>query len=272
VASGPQRKLKADRVPRALFVEYARTRDPAIREQLHLAHVALAAFLARRFAYRGEPLEDISQVAQLGLLQAIDRFDPEREVEFSTYATATIVGEIKRYFRDKTWSVHVPRRLRERNNALMRALDTLTGTLGRSPTIQELADVAGVSFEDAVEILEVGLAYSPASLDAEVRNAEQEEASSLLEYLGTDDPAIAHAEDQQTLEKALRRLPEREQLIIRLRYYDDYSQAEIAKRLGISQMHVSRLQRQALNRLRLAMSDASITPTDEAEPVDSSPT
>jgi len=253
VTGRPRQKPRGQRVPRELFAEYARTRDPAIREQLLLAHSALAAYFARRFAYRGEPLEDLQQVAQLGLLQAIDRYDPTREVEFSTYATATIVGEIKRYFRDKTWSVHVPRRLRERNNALMRTLDALTAKLGRSPTIQELAEATGVSFEDAVETLEVGLAYSPASLDAEVRNTAEDESSSLLEYLGTDDPALARTEDRHTIEEALHSLPEREQLIIRLRYYEERSQVEIAERLGISQMHVSRLQRQALHRLRAAI-------------------
>ncbi len=253
MAARPRQKPRDQHVPRELFLEYARSRDPAIRERLLLAHSALAAYLARRFAYRGEPLEDLVQVAQIGLLQAIDRYDPTREVEFSTYAAATIVGEIKRYFRDKTWSVHVPRRLRERNQALMRAVDNLTASLGRSPTLPELADAVGVSFEDAVETLEVGLAYSPASLDAEVGNAEGDEPSSLLDYVGTEDPELAHTENRHTIEEALSTLPEREQAIVRMRYYEERSQSEIAQRLGISQMHVSRLQRQALRRLRAAI-------------------
>lgn len=232
-----------------LFLRYWHTRDPAVREELVLAYGGLASYLARKFGYRGEPLEDLQQVAQVGLLNAIDRFDPTRGMEFSTYATETIVGEIKRHFRDKTWMVHVPRRLRELNNSLMRVVDTLTTRLGRSPTIAEIAEHAGVSFEDTVEALEVGRAYNPVSLDAEVGGAE-EDAAALRDQVGVQDPALATLEDRSTVEQALQRLPQREQSVLRMRFYQELSQAEVARRLGISQMHVSRLQRDALQRMR----------------------
>ncbi len=235
---------------RALFAEFAHSRDPGVREQLVLAHGSLAAYLARKFANRGEPLEDITQVAQIGLLKAVDRFDPERGIEFTTYATVTIVGEIKRHFRDKFWAVRVPRRLRELNNTLMKAVEGLAQRLGRSPTIPEIAAETGVPFEDAVEAFELGRAYSPASLDAELSEGGDEHASSLMDYLGTEDPAIERLEDRQTLEGALQMLPARQREILQMRYYDGLSQSEIARQLGISQMHVSRIQREALRRLR----------------------
>lgn len=243
---------------RALFLEYQRAHNPNVREQLVLAHAGLATYMARKFANRGEPLEDIIQVAQVGLLKAVDRFDPSRGVEFSTYAGATIVGEIKRHFRDKFWSVHVPHRLRDLNNTLMRAADRLTQALGRSPTIEEIALETGVPFEDAVEALEVGRAYSVASLDADVGDAGDDQNLSLLETLGTEDHELVHLENRQTLDGLLQRLPAREQVVLRQRYYEGVSQAEIARRLGISQMHVSRIQRDALRRLRQL-----ITPPDE---------
>ncbi len=233
-----------------LFRKYQRSRDPAVREQLVLAHSGLAKYLAHKFAGRSEPLEDLVQVAHIGLLQAVDRFDPTRGVKFTTYATATIVGEIKRHFRDKSWSVHVPRRLREVNNALMQAVERLSVRLGRSPTIAEIAEHVGVSFEAAVEALEVGHAYNPVSLDAEQSTAADEDASALVDAIGSEDPELGRLETRFTLEAALAALPERERTVLRLRYAKERSQAEIARQLGISQMHVSRIQRTALNRLR----------------------
>lgn len=235
---------------RDLLLEYWRSRDPDLRERLVLAHASLAAYLARKYANRGEPLEDILQVAQVGLLGAIDRFDPSRGVEFSTFATATIVGEIKRYFRDKSWSVHVPRRLRELNNQLMRTLEALSQELGRSPTLQEIADASGVPFENVIEALEVGQAYNPVSLDTEVAETRGGQPSSLMDYLGDEDRELRRAEERHSIAAALEALPQQLASIIRLRYYEDLPQAEIARRLGISQMHVSRLQREALRRMR----------------------
>lgn len=250
MASGSRAEGSEREAARDLLHEYWLNRDPTIRERLVLAHASLAAYLARKYAYRGEPLEDILQVAQVGLLGAIDRFDPGRGVEFSTFATATIIGEIKRYFRDKSWSVHVPRRLRELNNQLMRTMEGLSQTLGRSPTIPEIAVASGVPFENVVEALEVGQAYNPVSLDSEVAETRGGAPSSLADYLGGDDQELRHAEERHTVENVLAALPEQLQAIIRLRFYDDLPQAEIARRLGISQMHVSRLQREALRRMR----------------------
>jgi len=240
---------------RSLFARFYKTRDPALREELILAHKSLAIYFARKFGDRGEPLEDVIQVAQIGLLKAIDRYDPTRGLEFSTYATPTIVGEIKRHFRDKLWAIHVPRRLRELNQRLMQAVGELSQRLGRSPTIPELARTTGMNFEDVIEAMEVGRAYSPISFDAESGEGEDEPSATLLESVGFEDLALERFEDRATLDWAMSRLSERAQHIVRLRFQDDLSQAEIARRLGISQMHVSRILRDALAQLRLLVSD-----------------
>lgn len=240
---------------RALFRRLRKTRDPAAREELTLAHESLALYLARKFADRGEPLDDVIQVAQIGLLKAVDRFDPNRGIEFTTYATPTIVGEIKRHFRDKLWAIHVPRRLREFNYTLMRAVEELSQRLGRSPTIPEIAEAMGASFDAVLEAMEVGRAYSLVSLDAEGAESDEDHAVSLRDAVGAEDQALEHLEDRATLEWALRTLPERPREIVRLRFFEDLSQAEIARRLGISQMHVSRILREALTRLRALIAD-----------------
>ena len=250
MTSRPGRKTQDKAALRALFVKFAESRDPAIREELVLSHSSLAAYLARKFANRGEPLEDLTQVAHIGLLKAVDRFDPARGIEFSTYATVTIVGEVKRHFRDKFWTVRVPRRLRELNSSLMKSVELLSQRLGRSPTIPEIAEETGVPFEEVVEALELGRAYNPASLDAELAEGDEDHGTSLMDYLGGEDPELVRLEDRHTLEDALQNLPERQHEILRLRYYEAMSQADIARKLGISQMHVSRIQRDALKRLR----------------------
>jgi len=250
MTSRPGRKTQDKAALRALFVKFAESRDPAIREELVLSHSSLAAYLARKFANRGEPLEDLTQVAHIGLLKAVDRFDPARGIEFSTYATVTIVGEVKRHFRDKFWTVRIPRRLRELNNSLMKSVELLSQRLGRSPTIPEIAEETGVPFEEVVEALELGRAYNPASLDAELAEGDEDHGTSLMDYLGGEDPELVRLEDRHTLEDALQNLPERQHEILRLRYYEAMSQADIARKLGISQMHVSRIQRDALKRLR----------------------
>jgi RNA polymerase sigma-B factor len=249
------RRLLDKEQVRALFQKFQEERSPDVREELTLAHESLAIYLARKFADRGEPLEDIIQVAQIGLLKAIDRYDPTRGIEFTTYATPTIVGEIKRHFRDKLWAIRVPRRLRELNYTLMRGIEELSQRLGRSPTIPEIAQFSGVDFEDVISALEVGRAYSLVSLDAETSDGDEEHSVSLLESVGDEDVALERLEDRATLDWALARLPERAQQIIRMRFFDDLSQAEIARRLGISQMHVSRILREALARLRTLVSD-----------------
>lgn len=249
------RRLLPKAEAQSLFRRLRRTKDPAAREALVLAYQGLAIYLARKFAGRGEQLEDIIQVAYIGLLKALDRYDPGRGIEFTTYATPTIIGEIKRHFRDKLWTIRVPRRLREINYALMRMIEELSQRYGRSPTIPELAEAAGMSFEDVLEALEVGRAYSLASLDAEASEGEDDHATSLLESLGDQDRALERVEDQASLEGATERLPARLRQIVRMRFFDDVSQAEIARRLGISQMHVSRILREALTRLRELIAD-----------------
>jgi len=234
---------------REQFVAFARDRDAASREQLVAAHLGLAEYLARRFANRGEPLDDLVQVASLGLIKAVDRFDPERGVEFSTYATHTIVGELKRHFRDKGWAIRAPRRMQELYLRLGKVVGTLGQELGRSPTIAELAAEVKVSEEEVLEALEAGQAYRSTSLDAPAGN---EEGETLGTRLGDEDPSLENAESRATLSPLLAQLAPRERLILHLRFFEGLTQSEIATRLGISQMHVSRLLARSVAQLRSA--------------------
>lgn len=234
---------------REQFVAYAQARDPVLREQLVNAHLGLAEYLARRFANRGEALDDLVQVASLGLIKAVDRFDPERGVEFSTYATHTIVGELKRHFRDKGWAIRAPRRMQELYLRLGKVVATLGQELGRSPTIAELAAEVKVSEEEVLEALEAGQAYRSTSLDAPSGN---EEGETLASRIGEEDPSLEDAESRATLSPLLAQLAPRERLILHLRFFEGLTQSEIATRLGISQMHVSRLLARSVAQLRAA--------------------
>lgn len=235
-----------------MFVDFASTRDRALRDQLVAAYLGLAEYLARRFANRGEPLDDLVQVASLGLVKAVDRFDPERGVEFSTYATHTIVGELKRHFRDKGWAVRAPRRMQELYLRLTKVIGALGQTLGHSPTIAELAAEVQVSEEEVLEALEAGQAYRFASLDAPSGEAE---SPSFASYLGDVDPAMEDAEHRAMLAPLLRKLGPRDQLIVHMRFFQGLTQSEIASSLGISQMHVSRLLAKSVSKLRAAADD-----------------
>jgi RNA polymerase sigma-B factor len=235
---------------RAKFAEYARTRDVTLRDELVAAHLGLAEYLARRFANRGEPLDDLVQVASLGLLKAVGRFEPDRGVEFSTYATHTIVGELKRHFRDKGWAIRAPRRMQELYLRLGKVVATLGQELGRSPTIAELAAEVEVSEEEVLEALEAGAAYRFASLDAPP--AGDGDGDTLAARLGVEDAELDDAERRATLSPLLAQLPRREQLILHLRFFEGLTQSEIATRLGISQMHVSRLLARSVAQLRAA--------------------
>jgi len=234
---------------RELFLQYKKTEDPQIRDQIIAIYANLVEYLARRFKNRGEPLEDLVQVGIIGIIKAIDRFDIERQVEFTTYATPTIIGELKRYFRDKSWAVRVPRRLQELNFQINKPTGTLTQKLGRSPTIAEIAHYLGVSQEDVIEAIETGEAYSFVSLEG-TSNEDEEKSFSLLEYIGQEDKELANLEDRASLMSALSGLSRREQQIIYLRFFKGLTQTEIASRLGISQMHVSRILRDTLQNLR----------------------
>jgi RNA polymerase sigma-B factor len=236
------------------FREYARSHDPGLRAELVTAHMGLAEYLARRFTNRGEPLDDLVQVASLGLLKAVDRFDPERGLEFSTYATPTIVGELKRHFRDKGWAVRVPRRVQELHLRLGSVVSTLSQELGRSPTIGEIAQAASVSEEDVLEAIEAGHAYRFTSLDAPAGN---DEDGTLATQLGRDDQALIDSEHRVALSPLIARFPARERTILHLRFFEGLTQSEIAGRLGISQMHVSRLLARSLGQLRASAEDDS---------------
>jgi RNA polymerase sigma-B factor len=230
------------------LAEFGKTRDPALRTELIEAHMALAAHLSRRYVNRGEPLDDLVQVASIALVKAVERFDPARGVEFSTYATHTIVGELKRHFRDKGWAVRAPRRLQELYLCLNQAVSVLSQELGRSPSIPELAAEVGVSTEEALEALEAGHAYRFASLDSPGNG--DEERDGLVASLGEVDPGLSGVEDRAILAPLLAALGSREQAIVGMRFFDGLTQSEIATRLGISQMQVCRILARSLETLR----------------------
>jgi RNA polymerase sigma-B factor len=219
-----------------------------IRATLVELHLPLVEYLARRFRNRGEWLDDLTQVATIGLIKSIDRFDLERGVEFSTYATPTIVGEIKRHFRDKGWAVRVPRRLQELKLSLTKAIGDLAQREGRAPTVSELAAHLQMSEEEVLEGLESANAYSTVSLDAP--DSGDEDAPAVADSLGMIDDALEGVEYRESLKPLLERLPPREKKILLLRFFGNMTQSQIAAELGISQMHVSRLLARTLAQLR----------------------
>jgi RNA polymerase sigma-B factor len=231
----------------ALLVAYHRDGDESAREQALVESMPLVRALASRYAGRGEPLEDLVQVGSIGLIKAVDRFDVDRGVDFASYAVPTIVGEIRRHFRDKAWAMHVPRRLKELSLRLSRTLDQLTTELGRSPTIAELAAAAGVEEEDAIDALDSMNAYSTRSLHAPF---DDDSDDSLSEKLGADELGYVEVEDGAIVEAGLDALDERERQIVELRFFHELTQSQIASEIGISQMHVSRLLRRALATMR----------------------
>jgi RNA polymerase sigma-B factor len=239
-------------------------RDPATpaglredaRESLVHLHLPLVEHCARRFRNRGEPLEDLVQVGTIGLLKSIDRFDTDRGVEFSTYATPTIIGEVKRYFRDKGWAIRVPRRLQELRMQIGTATAELTQSLGRSPTARELAEVLGCTVEEIVEGIESSNAYSTLSLDAS-DDGEDGGAASMLDAIGVDDAGLEHVEIRESIKPLLDRLAPREKKILLLRFFKNMTQSQIADEIGVSQMHVSRLLNRTLDQLRASLEEQS---------------
>lgn len=234
----------------SLFREFARTRDTKVRDRLVMMHHNLVRYLAGKFMNRGEPIEDLVQVGTIGLINAIDRYDLERGTKFSTYATPTIVGEIRRHFRDKSWSLKVPRRLQELNLAANKISESLSQKLGRAPTIHEIANAIGASEEETLEAIELGNAYDTVSLDSKLAHEDESAPLSLAEFVGDTDLSLDNLEKYGDLNQAMDSLDQREKSIIYLRFFKDMSQTEVAKRLNISQMHVSRLQQKALRRLK----------------------
>lgn len=245
---------------KALLAEFAETRSPEVREQLVIAYSGVVRYLASRFAYRGEPLEDLIQVGMVGLLKAIDRFDTSRGFEFITFALPTIVGEIKRHFRDKGWALHVPRKLQDLNLAVTRAAEVLTVELGRSATVDDIATRLGVSSEQVIEAQELGRAYSTFSLDADSSGADQHaKPTSLADRIGIADADMASFENVASLKRACEVLDPTERLVVYLRFYEEVPQTEIARRLGVSQMNISRVQRRAIRKIRaFLLDDAAI--------------
>jgi RNA polymerase sigma-B factor len=238
---------------RELFGELARLDDSdprhqRVRDELVEMHLPLVEYLARRFRNRGEPLDDLIQVATIGLIKSVDRFDLERGVEFSTYATPTIVGEIKRHFRDKGWAIRVPRRLQELKLSLAKATSELSQKNGRAPTVAELAGHLGMSEEEVLEGLESANAYSAVSLDAP--DTGDDDSPAVADSLGTTDESLEGVEYRESLKPLLEKLPAREKKILLLRFFGNMTQSQIAAELGISQMHVSRLLARTLAQLR----------------------
>jgi RNA polymerase sigma-B factor len=237
----PARRRSVD----ALLLAYHRDGDREAREQVLVELMPLVRSLASRYSGRGEPLDDLVQVGAVGLIKAVDRFDVSRGVEFTSYGVPTIVGEIRRHFRDKAWAMHVPRRIKELSVRLSRVLDEQTTTLGRSPTIAELAEAAAVDEEDVIDALDAAHAYSTRSLDAVPSGGEQ-----LAEHLAGQDPGYDGVDDRWLLAAGLDVLDARQRRIVELRFFEEMTQSQIAAELGISQMHVSRLLRTALELMR----------------------
>jgi RNA polymerase sigma-B factor len=241
------------REDRRLLERYHRDGDPAAREALVQRFLPLARQLARRYQRGSEPLDDLVQVASLGLLKAIDRFEPDRPTAFSSFAVPTILGELKRHFRDRGWSVRVPRDLQEMSVRVDRVAEAMARELGRGPTPAEIAENIGTTIERVLEAREAAGAYRAVSLDRP--RDDDEESDQMAEVFGVEDPGFGLAEDAATVERLMMVLSDREREVLRLRFAEDLTQSEIGARVGVSQMHVSRLIRQAVARLRDAAED-----------------
>ena len=238
----------------ARFREYRRTRSRALRNALIEEHRGFAEYLARRFCDRGEPLDDLRQVALLGLLKAVERFEPERGLAFTTFAGPTIVGELKRHFRDRTWSVRVPRRLQELSLRVERGRVELGQQWGRAPTPAEIGRHVGVTEEQDLEGMEAAGLYRAGSLDAPAPVSDRDESGG-GERVGADDEELAHVEDRALVRTIIASLPTRERRIVYLRFFEGLTQVEIAERVGVSQMHVSRLLQRSLEALGERITD-----------------
>lgn len=234
---------------RELFRRFKEEGDMDAREKLVMSHLNLVRFIANKFKNRGEPIDDLIQVGYLGLLKAIDRFDPSRGLEFTTFATPTIMGEIKRHFRDKGWSVRVPRRLQELSAKVNQATDTLTSQLQRSPTIAEIADYLDATVDEVLEAMESSSAYSSVSLEAP-SGADDDDTPSVIDRHATEDSDLAFTDDRIIIEEALASFSPRERDVIEMRFLKGMTQIEIAEKLGISQVQVSRLLRRTLKKIQ----------------------
>ena len=251
-----QRAREKDLLGRLAALDPDEPERQRVRDELVLMHLPLVHHLARRYRDRGEPTEDLLQVGTVGLINAIDRFDPSMGTEFATFATPTILGEIKRHFRDRTWAVKVPRRMQELHIAVSAATEGLAQTLGRSPTVHEIAENLDVTDDDVLDALEVRHAYAADSLDP-LGSPSDDASYAIADSLGDLDDALEAVDYRETLRPLLAALPERERRIVLLRFFQNRSQAQIAEELGISQMHVSRLLARTLVQLRDEMNAAA---------------
>ncbi len=245
----------AEKLDQYLLRRWRLDGDIEARQELITMYLPLVRSLARRYAARGEHFDDLVQVGAIGLIKAIDRFDLDRGVELTTYATPNIVGEIKRYFRDKGWSVRVPRGLQELNIRINKLIDELVPKLQRSPTINEIAQAAGVEPADVLEALETSQAYNSVSLQSSLGGEHSEEEAMLIDYLGQEEQNYDVMEDRTVLAPGFAKLDKRERTILYLRFFEGLTQSQIAARVGISQMHVSRLIRRSLEKLREEIGD-----------------
>jgi RNA polymerase sigma-B factor len=234
------------------FREYRRTGDRAIRNALIEEHRWIALRCARRFEGRGEPIDDLIQVAQLGVLKAVERFDPDHGAAFPSFAMPTVMGELRRHFRDRTWSVGVPRRLKELHVSLGRAVEQLNHALGRQPTVEELAAELRVTHDEVLEALDAGAAYRTAPIARPDDDSDREPA-----MLGEEDGELSLVDSRMAVRRLLGTLAARERTIVYLRFFGSLTQQEIAERLGMSQVHVSRLLRQCMSRLQSVLEDES---------------
>jgi RNA polymerase sigma-B factor len=237
-----------------LFVELRRSGDPELRAYLIERHEGLVRHVARDYMSRGESYEDIVSVGHVGLIHAVDRFDPERGTKFATFAVPTIKGEMQRHFRDRTWGLRVPRRIQELSMQARKLSEELAQQLGRAPNYAELALELGVTEEDVIEAMEVGRQYELLSIEDGGSNEDGNNGLAAIDRAGEEDEALENIGARDEITKALRQLPPREQVIVVLRFFREMTQQEVGERLGISQMHVSRLQARALRRLRQIMS------------------
>lgn len=245
----PKGKLAWDKArTRELFSLYKDKGDEAARDELIMSHLNLVRFLASKFKNRGEPLDDLIQVGTIGLIKAIDRFDPSRGLEFTTYATPTILGEIKRHFRDKGWSIRVPRRLQELSAKVNQATDELTKELQRSPSTEEVAAKLGVSVDEVLEAMESSGAYSSVPLEA--GSSDEEDGPAIIDHYASVDENLAASDDRMVIEDTIRDFSPREREVIRMRFVEGLTQVEIARRLGVSQVQVSRLLRRTLKKVQ----------------------
>lgn len=240
---------------RSLLARYHRDQDQAALEELTERYMPLARRLANRYRHTAEPIDDLVQVANMALLKALQRFDPSREVAFSSFAVPTILGELKRHFRDHSWSVHVPRDLQERAAAVNAAVDTLSKTLGRTPSPKEISAKLGLDLEQVLEGLEAAQAYNAGSLDAP-QGREDGESATVGESVGSEDDGYEIVEYAASMESALGKMPARTREVLHLRFTEDLTQSQIAEKIGVSQMHVSRLIRGAVAELRESIGDS----------------